>query len=225
MITKIQKILDSANLTIEDIRNEDKRENIAMVRNYIVYYLINLGYKRAKVAELVNRNRTNTYHSERVISDMIKTDYKPLISLINKMKTKQEKKISQEDILVNIYFMLMDATDILIRDIEIRLKRKYDTGLKNENKLYHNRMMQNIKVLKSNYEAYYTKTQCDIFSDKYDEMDDLRKSANLMIRIALLMSDRTYYDDTIEDKIEKLIEDFPDNGFVDKETIKKFIMR
>ena len=141
--------------------------------------------------------------------------------------TAKNTSISQEDLLINLYFMFMDAGDILLRRAVSMVENKYKSnkGLSGEVKMYHNRMMQNAKMLRMNYDAYYERTHIEAFSKDYDRMDDLRNEANMMIRIALLLTDRSYLNPKVDSIVEKYISAFPKGDLIIDDLIEFFKLR
>ena len=91
--------------------------------------------------------------------------------------------------------------------------------------MYHNRMIQNAKMLRVNYDAYYERTHIDCFKKDYSRMDDLRSDANMIIRIALLMSDRGYINKKVDSIVEKYISAFPKVDLIIDDLIEFFKLK
>lgn len=128
--------------------------------------------------------------------------------------------------LVNTYYFLMEAADMILRESE-RLLGTQDKVLQFDIKRRHNLMMSKVKALKGDQDKFlgdYSRA----FQGEWLKYDDLRRSGALMARIALLTSDRTYSPDSISPKekmIEKFIHSLPANSTLSNELLSKFTIR
>ena len=132
----------------------------------------------------------------------------------------------EQMVATNAYFVLAEASDMMLRHVEFLLdlrKRKLHQRVKQR----HNRLMDKIQKLKTEYDNYQ---ECyDVsFGGDYSKQDDLRKSAAYMARLLLLISDRCYTEKEGGDK-ERMIEEYiyhmPEKGFVTNRMLENFVIR
>ena len=126
------------------------------------------------------------------------------------------------NLLINMYFALADTLDMLMREIEYRI-RVLDRGeLKHDVKRAHNLMMQSVQDFHKRYDLYVDKARLDCM--KHDgDYDASREDSNNFMRFLLLFADRC---DTPEkmNKALQWMKWFPANvapdEYVDKFTLK-----
>lgn len=145
-----------------------------------------------------------------------------------KSKEFEETALKQEALVTNSYYMLMEAADMMLRQMEVQLARR-GRGLKFKLKQRHNMMMGTAETLK-NFQLDFWKDYEEAFKDNYSKSDALRQSAAYMARIMLLIADRCYTQEDNgsmerEQRIERYIYNMPDGGLLDDELLKKFFMR
>ena len=132
----------------------------------------------------------------------------------------------EEMVAVNAYYVLAEASDMMLRHVEFLLAFK-KRGLRHDVKQRHKRIMDRIEVLKTeylNFQSCYDRS----FNGDYNKQDDVRKSAAYMARILLLISDRCYTDKQggeRERRIERYIYNMPEKGFVSERMLENFTIR
>lgn len=128
--------------------------------------------------------------------------------------------------LVNTYYYLMEAADMILRESE-KLLSSQNKVLQFDIKRRHNMMMNRIQALKGDQDKFLA-DYSRAFQGEWLKYDDLRRSGALMARIALLIADRTYSPDSISPKeqmIEKFIYSLPTNSTLSNELLSKFTIR
>ena len=128
--------------------------------------------------------------------------------------------------LVNTYYYLMEAADMILRESE-KLLNTQNKVLQFDIKRRHNMMMNRIQALKGDQDKFLA-DYSRAFQGEWLKYDDLRRSGALMARIALLTADRTYSPDSISPKekmIEKFIHSLPTNSTLSNELLSKFTIR
>lgn len=126
------------------------------------------------------------------------------------------------NLLINIYFALTDACDILLSEIEYRIKAIEGGELKHEVKQAHNLMMQSAREFHKRYDLYLDKCKIECLPNKGD-YDKGRADANEFLRFLITYVDRC---DTPEksDKAFMWLRRLPVNvapdEYVDKFTLK-----
>jgi hypothetical protein len=140
----------------------------------------------------------------------------------------RETDLKIEALVTNSYYMLMEAADMMLRQMELQLARR-GRGLKFKLKQRHNLMMDNVDALK-NFQLDFWSDYRDAFKDNYSKSDALRQSAAYMARIMLLIADRCYTQEDNgtmerEQRIERYIYNMPDGGLLNDDLLKKFFVR
>lgn len=126
------------------------------------------------------------------------------------------------NLLINMYFALTDACDMLLREIEYRIRTIEGGELKHEVKQAHNLMMQSAREFHRRYDLYCDRARIDCMPDK-GNYDRSREDANEFLRVLITYADRC---DTPE-KAKKAMDWlrwFPVNVAPD-EYVEKFTMR
>ena len=136
--------------------------------------------------------------------------------------------LKTEALVTNSYYMLMEAADMMLRQMELQLARR-GRGLKFKLKQRHNLMMGNVDTLK-NLQLDFWSDYREAFKDNYSKSDALRQSAAYMARIMLLIADRCYTQEDNgtmerEQRIERYIYNMPDGGLLNDDLLKKFFVR
>lgn len=146
------------------------------------------------------------------------------------MANEELHKMSQLDkeelVAVNAYYVLVEASDMMLRHVEFLLDFR-KRGLRHQVKQRHKRVMEKIQALKNEYDNYqecYDRS----FGGDYSKQDDVRKSAAYIARLLLLVSDRCYTEKEGGDK-ERMIEEYiyhmPEKGFVTNRMLENFVIR
>ena len=126
------------------------------------------------------------------------------------------------NLLINIYFALTDACDMLLGEIEYRIHYIEGGELKHEVKQAHNLMMQSAREFHKRYDLYLEKCKIECMPNKGD-YDKGRADANEFLRFLITYADRC---DTPEksDKVFMWLRWLPVNvapdEYVDKFTLK-----
>ena len=126
------------------------------------------------------------------------------------------------NLLINIYFALTDAQDMLLREIEYRIRAIEGGELKHEVKKAHNLMMQSAKEFHKRYDLYMDKVEIGCIRDN-DDYDKGRADANEFLRFLITYADRC---DTPEksDKVFMWLRWLPVNVAPD-EYVNKFTLK
>lgn len=140
----------------------------------------------------------------------------------------KNSELKTEALVTNSYYMLMEAADMMLRQMEVQLARR-GRGLKFKLKQRHNLMMGNVDALK-NLQLDFWDDYKSAFGNNYSKSDALRQSAAYMARIMLLIADRCYTSQDNgnmdrEQRIERYIYNMPDGGLLNDELLKKFFVR
>ena len=92
--------------------------------------------------------------------------------------------------LINIYFALTDAQDMLMREIEWRIKTAGGAELKHELKRAHSLMMQAARDFGKKYELYMDAAKCSCLKNGTGDYDKSRADANEFLRLLITYADR-----------------------------------
>lgn len=136
--------------------------------------------------------------------------------------------LKREALVTNCYYMLMEAADMMLRQMEEELGKR-GRGLKFKIKQRHNLMMDNVAALK-NFQLDFWKDYEEAFRENYSKSDALRQSSAYMARIMLLIADRCYTKEDNgsmerEQRIERYIYNMPDGGLLTEDLLKRFFVR
>lgn len=93
------------------------------------------------------------------------------------------------NLLINIYFALTDAQDMLMREIEWRIKTAEGGELRHELKRAHNLLMQAAQDFEKKYELYMDAAKCACLKNDAD-YDKSREDANEFLRLLITYADR-----------------------------------
>lgn len=126
------------------------------------------------------------------------------------------------NLLINIYFALTDAQDMLLREIEYRIRAIGGGELKREVKKAHSLMMQSAREFHKRYDLYMDKVKIGCMKD-CDDYDKGRADANEFLRFLITYADRC---DTPEksDKVFMWLRWLPVNVAPD-EYVNKFTLK
>lgn len=140
------------------------------------------------------------------------------------------RKLNQLDkelvVTTNAYYVLAEASDMVLRYVEYLLNQKKGT-VKQRVKQRHSRLMDKIEKLKTEYDNFQECYDAS-FGGDYTKQDDVRKSAAYIARILLLISDRCYTEKeggVKERMIEEYIYHMPEKGFVTERMLENFVIR
>lgn len=139
--------------------------------------------------------------------------------------TEEEK--NEINSLVNSYYVLMEAADMMLRRSEA-LFNNFGKAWHGDKKMRHNRMMQHYKALKNIQDTFFDDYDCFGagvgYMAKYDMM---REAASYIARMTLLIGDRTCRED--EKQVRKNIWDYiyymPEQGLVKDKLLDDLKMR
>lgn len=134
-----------------------------------------------------------------------------------------EKELKPVAVEVNTIYMMSLAMDLIIRDIEWRMRKNRDSFRKDKKQLF-TRFMQAVKTA--------CILQEDMTQDIYreDEKHDYRnvqiwqEEANELARLMLLFADRSADQDVV-DKIFSFIREQPAEGIVDEKMLESFYLK
>lgn len=126
------------------------------------------------------------------------------------------------NLLINIYFALADSLDMLMAEIEYRIRHIEGGELKHEVKQSHTMLMRSVQDFHKKFDLYCDKARIDCMPDK-GNYDQSREDANEFLRLLITYADRC---DTPEKakKAMQWLRWFPSNVAPD-EYIKKFTIK
>lgn len=95
------------------------------------------------------------------------------------------------NLLINMYFGLTDTLNMIMNEIECRLRME-NSEMKHEVKKAHNLMMQSAKEFQRRYDLYVDKVRIDCIKahHKFEDYDHSREDANDFMKFLLLFADR-----------------------------------
>lgn len=119
--------------------------------------------------------------------------------------------------LISLFLLLFDTQDLILR----KLDQMEGFELTQKLKQQYKQIEADCKVLKTRSEKFE-----DTFNEmvNYRQFDDLRKDANFLARINLLIFDRCR-DTKEENLLENYLKAKPEGGIFDKELIENFRMK
>lgn len=141
-------------------------------------------------------------------------------------KSKMSQLDKEQMVAVNCYYVLAEASDMMLRHIEFLLGLR-KRNLKQKVKQRHSRLMEKVQHLKTEYDNFQS-CYDESFGGDYNKQDDVRRSAAYIARILLLIFDRCYTEKEggeREQRIERYIYNMPDKGFVTERMLENFIIR
>lgn len=126
------------------------------------------------------------------------------------------------NLLVNIYFALTDAQDMLLKEIEYRIHYIEGGELKHEVKRAHTLLMQSAREFHKRYDLYLEKCKIECMPNIGD-YDKGRADANEFLRFLLTYADRCNTPEKT-DKLFEWLKQLPENVAPD-EYINKFTLK
>lgn len=93
------------------------------------------------------------------------------------------------NLLINLYFALTEALDMLLREIEYRIDKIEGGELKHEVKRAHRLMMEAAEDFHRRYDLYVDRVKIDCLPDK-SNYDLCRQDANEFLRLLITYADR-----------------------------------
>lgn len=126
------------------------------------------------------------------------------------------------NLLVNIYFALTDAQDMLLKEIEYRIHYIEGGELKHEVKRAHTLLMQSAREFHVRYDLYLEKCKIECMPNISD-YDKGRADANEFLRFLLTYADRCNTPEKT-DKLFEWLKQLPENVAPD-EYINKFTLK
>ena len=137
-----------------------------------------------------------------------------------------ENNTQEFALMVNTYYILMEAADLVLRRAEFMLNTA-DLSLNSNVKHRHAMLMSKIAPLKNEVNTFSKLYETAFGENILQRYDALRFTANIMARIALLMGDRCSDSDfgQKESIIEEFIASMPKQGYLTDETLENFRMR
>ncbi len=79
----IRKVCECFGITECDLKSRSKKETAVKARQIIMWAMMDRGYTPKDIAKVTGRDRTNTYHGQKVVEDLIETKdnkYYPVIT-------------------------------------------------------------------------------------------------------------------------------------------------
>lgn len=131
------------------------------------------------------------------------------------------KELAESNAMVNCYYILQEASDMLLRSAE-KMYAKYNVGVRQEVKMRHNQFMRQAKLV-HNLNERLMDDYCVAFGNKIQHIDEILRIASYMARIMMLIADRCSGTDTehaMEQRIYNYIKRLPETGCVSKECIE-----
>ena len=140
-------------------------------------------------------------------------------------KTEKEIQMGREALVTNSYYMLVEASCMMLRYLDIMLNKRHATLTKRV-KERHKFLMQKVadlKVATESFDVDYHKG-----FDDYHKWDSLRQSSAYIARLLLLIADRTMNEPVAgerERKIEEYIYFMSEGGLLTDEMLNYFRIR
>lgn len=107
------------------------------------------------------------------------------------------------NLLINIYFALSEALDMLLREIEYRIKVVEGGELKHEVKQAHRLMMRAAEDFHRRYDLYLDRVKIDCLPNKAN-YDLCREDANEFLRLLISYADRCTTPEAVADVMEAI---------------------
>lgn len=130
-------------------------------------------------------------------------------------------------LVVNSYYNIIEASDLLLREAERLLNIKGAT-LKQRPKQRHKWMMSEVDKIRKQLNDSLMGDYADAFNQGFcNKYDEVRRAGNYLARVILQIADRCGNDDTgaKEQMIEEFISRMPDGGYLNEEVRQNFHMR
>lgn len=130
-----------------------------------------------------------------------------------------------EQVLTNLLFDFAMSTDIVVRYLE-QIFGSRNRHMSHQYKRAFNEMVRGLKMVKFNYDKAFEPAIIEQFehggSKAYDQ---IRKDANCIIRLLLLITDRSVDNPQMLEKIEQLLKDLPSSNYVPENVFENFKMK
>jgi hypothetical protein len=130
-------------------------------------------------------------------------------------------------LVVNSYYNIIEASDLLLREAERLLNIKGAT-LKQWQKQRHKWMMSEVDKIRKQLNDSLMGDYADAFSQGFcNKYDEVRRAGNYLARVILQIADRCGNDDTgaKEQMIEEFIASMPDGGYLNEEIKNNFYLK
>jgi hypothetical protein len=130
-------------------------------------------------------------------------------------------------LVVNSYYNIIEASDLLLREAERLLNIKGAT-LKQRQKQRHKWMMSEVDKIRKQLNDSLMGDYADAFSQGFcNKYDEVRRAGNYLARVIIQIADRCGNDDTgaKEQMIEEFIASMPDGGYLNEEVKNNFYMK
>lgn len=141
----------------------------------------------------------------------------------NKVIDKNEIRESGASLLLNIWYIMIQAGYLLLDEAGKRLmEKKY--CLKYRQKYIYNKIMQEMERIKKLYDEF-DDDFIQSLSDDYRQYDWIREDANEMNRLLLLFADRCSPDEDAKNRLFKFLRSLPEHGHAPEELVETFRMK
>jgi hypothetical protein len=130
-------------------------------------------------------------------------------------------------LVVNSYYNVIEASDLLLREAERLLNIKGAT-LKQRQKQRHKWMMSEVDKIRKQLNDSLMGDYADAFSQGFcNKYDEVRRAGNYLARVIIQIADRCGNDDTgaKEQMIEEFIASMPDGGYLNEEIKNNFYLK
>lgn len=139
--------------------------------------------------------------------------------------TEQQEKVLA--LLTNLYYMFLEGADQLLQETE-EYFHAMGVGMKGPRKVKHRLLMSQFCTMRNLMEDELEHYKIS-FKGDWKKYDELRKSANYLVRIGLGIGDRCRSETEVEGERERMIEEYiyhmPEKGFVTKRMLENFVIR
>lgn len=125
---------------------------------------------------------------------------------------------------VNVIYMMTQAFELIIRDIERRLL-KTNTGFRHEKKKQFTRLMKSIKDIYTQFDILYQDIIDSTEGRGWETLDIWAEESNELARLILLYADKSAGNLDNIDKIFRYLRRFKGQGIVTEEVLSKFYLK
>lgn len=130
-----------------------------------------------------------------------------------------------EQVLTNLLFDFAMSTDIVVRYLE-QIFGSRNRYMSHQYKRAFNEMVRGLKMVKFNYDKAFEPAITEQFEHGgIKAYDQIRKDANYIIRLLLLITDRSADNPQMLEKIEQFLKDLPSSNYVPENVFDNFKMR
>jgi hypothetical protein len=129
-------------------------------------------------------------------------------------------------LLVNTYYNIQEAADMILKEAENILKYK-GRQLVQRRKQRHNELLRNIARMRNLTDSLVDEYGDAFGADYVTKTDEVRRAGNYLARVILQIADRCGNDDTgaKEQMIEEFIASMPDGGYLNEEIKNNFYLK